>query len=337
MSKINKVFETAQKGQHYFNAWVESYISPPAWRSYWWYLTRKKTWPRGIVSPINIPSQASLANETIVTFIGHASLLIQMENLNIITDPVFSESIGPLSWLGVKRSRANGLLINDLPPIHVVLISHNHYDHLDWPSLFALKEKHTFHIFCPIGLEKSFLKRGFKCVTALKWWEHAQLNTHVSVHATPAQHWSQRGLFDKNKSLWLGFYLKSSKNENGVFFPGDTGYGPHFSEINRVLGAPSLSFLPIGAYQPSWLMEFSHMTPEEAVKAHIDLKSEWSLPIHFDTFPLGDELMGQALADLNSACNLRKVEGFKTWANGSVGVLKNGKLSLSSHSFQAPP
>lgn len=232
-----------------------------------------------------------------ITFINHASALIQFSGLNILTDPIFSERASPFSWLGPKRVRKPGLLLNELPKIHVVLISHNHYDHLDVPSIKQIWQTFRPLFIVPLGNADLIKSLGVENVLELDWWQSFAMNENQSIILTPAQHWSARGLFDKRKTLW-GSFVVTSKNLQ-VFFAGDTGYSPHFKLIRERLGAMDVSLLPIGAYKPRWFMQENHMDPKEAVKAHVDLSSKMSLGIHFNTFQLSDEAIDEPQKDLS--------------------------------------
>ena len=254
----------------------------------WKLTTQAKVWPKQVANTYQpeLPSQVE-PNEAFFTFVNHATVLIQLERGNILTDPVFSDIAGPYGWLGPKRVRPPGLALNKLPKIHTVLISHNHYDHLDLPSLQALEDKDQPLFVVPLG-NGSFLRRkGLTQVVELDWWEQHHLETGLSLSLTPAQHWSRRGLLDFCKMLWGGFLIQSPKMN--IFFAGDTGYSDHFKEIREKYGEMDVSLLPIGAYEPRWLMKDIHMNPAEAIQAHGDLGSALSIGIHFGTFRLTDE------------------------------------------------
>lgn len=218
--------------------------------------------------------------------VNHASVLIQVEGKNILTDPIYSMRTSPVSWAGPKRVREAGIKFEDLPPIDIVIISHNHYDHLDLPTLKRLKDKFdpTFYV----GLKNGELLKseGITNLVEMNWWQ-TEKNGLIDITFVPAQHWSARGLFDRFETLWGGFYLKAPMAK--IYFAGDTGYGSFFTLIKEKLGSPDLAFLPIGAYEPRWFMKNAHMNPEEAVKAHHDLESRFSVGIHLETFQLTNE------------------------------------------------
>lgn len=233
-----------------------------------------------------------------VTFINHATVLLQIGPYNLITDPVWSERVSPFKNLGPRRVRAAGVALKDLPPIHVVLLSHNHYDHLDLATLKYLEKRDHPHIVTGLGVGALLHANGIRHVSELDWWQSVQ-HQDLKVHFTPAQHFSGRGVRDRDMTLWGGLWVETAAGS--VFFAGDTGYGPHFREIARRLGQPRLALLPIGAYEPRWFMGPVHMNPEDAVRAHQDLAPEHSLAIHFNTFQLTDEGIGQPVIDLAEA------------------------------------
>ena len=281
--------------------------------SFWdvvkWKMTADRVpWPDFV--PIkNYPIRPLTSQDKgIVTFINHSTLLIQVPGLNILTDPVYSERTSPFRFLGPKRVKEPGLPFNGLPPIDIVLISHNHYDHLDLETLKQIDGKFHPLFLVPIGDEKLLLSSGIQNVKALDWWEEVRIKDTRIIFA-PAQHWSARWLWDRNQSLWGSFMIDNGVKK--IYFAGDTGYGPHFKEIKMRLGIPDLALLPIGAYLPQWFMRFHHMNPEDAVLAHIDLESKQSVGIHFGTFQLADEGIDSPILDLQSAKEKLQLSGDK--------------------------
>jgi L-ascorbate metabolism protein UlaG (beta-lactamase superfamily) len=232
--------------------------------------------------------------ETTLTWIGHASFLLQLKGVNILTDPHLTGRASPLSWIGPKRVTPPGLALEDLPVIDMVFISHNHYDHLDASTVKRLHEKQNSgrnpHFFVPLGLKIWFTRLGISKVTELDWWESTQ-SFGFTLYAVPTQHFSARTPFNKNKTLWAGWVI--AHPEFKFFFAGDTGYSPDFLEIGRRLGPFDLSALPIGAYEPRWFMKAMHINPEEAVQIHRDLNSRYSVAMHWGTFNLTDEPMDE--------------------------------------------
>ncbi len=222
-----------------------------------------------------------------ITWINHATVLIQVDGLNVLTDPIWSDRASPLSWLGPHRYHPPGIRFDDLPPIDAVLISHAHYDHLDLPTIRRLAAAHDPLFVAGLGLAPLLKSPGAKRVQTLDWWQALTLAPGLELHATPARHWANRSPFDRNRTLWAGYYLDS--RHGGVYFAGDTGMAPHFEAIRRRLGAPRVALLPIGAYEPRWFMAQQHMNPADAVAAHQQLGATQSIGIHFGTFKLTDE------------------------------------------------
>ncbi len=242
-----------------------------------------KPWPSGYVKNLGIPQISPPSDQSLlITYIGHATLLLQSKDETVITDPQFSRRASPTQLAGPSRSRLPGLSIEELPKIDKVLISHNHYDHMDLPSLKSLQKAFNPLFIMPLGNSKYLKKAGISPTIELDWWQKLE-----NITLVPAQHWSQRGLRDRNEALWGGFVCELSNKK--VFFAGDTGYGPHFNYIFNNLGPMDVSLLPIGAYEPRWFMKDQHMNPSDAVKAHLDLKSKQSIAMHFETFRLTDE------------------------------------------------
>ena len=234
--------------------------------------------------------------------INHATVLIQTEGLNIITDPVFSDRVPDIPLIGIERVRKPGIRFEDLPKIDLVLISHDHYDHMDAPTIKKLYQQN--HPMFVVGSGNAKILEGFGIpkgnIIERNWWESYQHN-NIKIHFVPAQHHSGRGLFDRKQQLWGAFLIES--NWGNIFFAGDTGYGKHFNLIKEKYGAPNLSFLPIGAYKPRWFMNKQHMNPDDAVKAHLDLRSDKSIAIHFSTFQLADNSYQDPVSDLIKAAN----------------------------------
>jgi N-acyl-phosphatidylethanolamine-hydrolysing phospholipase D len=222
------------------------------------------------------------------TWIGHAAFLVQAGGLNILTDPMFGERASPVSFAGPKRLAPPGIALKDLPKIDAVIISHNHYDHLDEDSVKALGN--TPRYFVPLGFAAWFKERGITNVQELDWWASAEMGG-LRFHAVPAQHFSSRTLFDRNEVLWSGWVIETPAGK--VYFSGCTGYAPLFQEIGKRLGPMRLSFIPIGGYSPRWFMRTMHVDPPEAVRIHQDVRSEQSVGMHWATFELTDEPLSE--------------------------------------------
>jgi N-acyl-phosphatidylethanolamine-hydrolysing phospholipase D len=228
-----------------------------------------------------------------VTWIGHATVLLRLGGLNVLTDPHFSERASPVSFAGPKRYHPPGVALADLPEIHAVVISHNHYDHLDLDSVRQLYERSggRLHFFVPLGLKAWFADLGIDTVSELDWWEQAEIRG-VRFTLTPVQHWSARGLFDRNRTLWGGWAINSP--DLHLFFVGDTGYSADFREIGRRLGPFDFAVLPIGAYEPRWFMRAQHVDPAEALRIHQDLRARQSLGVHWGAFEMADDALDAA-------------------------------------------
>jgi L-ascorbate metabolism protein UlaG (beta-lactamase superfamily) len=243
--------------------------------------------------------------EMAATFVGHSTFLLQFAGgRNVLTDPIWSERASPVSFAGPRRARPPGLALEALPPIATVLISHAHYDHLDLPTLRDLERR--FQPLFVTGLGNAGLLRGqgLSRVEELNWWQSTAA-TGLEIIFTPAQHWSARSFFGRNRALWGGFWLRTGGLQ--VFFAGDSGWGRPFGLIRERLGAPDVALLPIGAYEPRWFMREQHMNPDEAVQAHLALQATTSVAMHFGTFQLTDEAIdapGSALAASRSAHGL---------------------------------
>jgi len=260
-------------------------------------------------APMAAPDPGFLAaNRTrpTLTWIGHATFLVQVGGLNILTDPHFTARASPLQFAGPKRLMPPGLALRDLPALDVVLISHNHYDHLDDGSVRWLAKHHPKAVFVvPLGVRRWLQRRHVGNAVELDWWQRHD-GHGFSVTAVPAQHFSGRRHNDRNRTLWCGFVLEAANKK--VFFAGDTGYSKDFADIGERFGAMDLALLPIGAYEPRWFMKSMHVNPEEAVRIHRDLNSRQSVAMHWGTFRLTEEpmdepprLLAQALKDAHVA------------------------------------
>ena len=222
-----------------------------------------------------------------VTFVNHATTLLQVDGLNVLTDPIWSDRASPVSWAGPRRVRPPGLRFEDLPPIDVVLVSHAHYDHLDLPTLLRIARAFPrARFYTGLGTAALLRERHLRNVRELDWWEEVKLGA-VTLAAVPAQHFSNRGLCDRDCTLFAGYVLRGPAG--AVFFAGDTGYGPHFRAIGQRYGPLRLAILPIGAYKPEWFMGPILMSPARAVQAHDDLRAATSVAGPFGTFDLADD------------------------------------------------
>jgi L-ascorbate metabolism protein UlaG (beta-lactamase superfamily) len=266
----------------------------------WKFNSRPKPWPNWREAPALQAMNKPAASQISATWINHSTVLLRVDGLNILTDPVFSDFVGPHSWLGVKRKTPPSQTLASLPPIDVVLISHNHYDHLDAPSIKTLLTLCKPLFITPLGNAPLLKSLGCSRVVELDWWER-----YENITLTPALHWSRRTFWDTCRALWGGFVIESKSLK--IFFAGDTGYASHFKKIYEKFGPMDLSLLPIGAYAPRWFMKEAHMDPTDAAEAHIDLHSKLSLGIHFGTFRLTDEGIDDPIHDLKEALDKARI------------------------------
>lgn len=240
--------------------------------------------------------------DTSITWIGHSTFFIQYEGLNILTDPVWAKRMGFERRLG-----APGLLIEDVPPVDIILISHSHYDHMHMASIRKLYRAGTT-LIVPVGLRAKMVRKGFHNCRELKWWEHVVIG-QVKISFVPTQHWTRRTPFDTNTSHWGGFVLEphetgeagSAGAEDGtrmlppnVYFAGDSGYFAGFQEIGRRFNL-HVALMPIGAYEPEWFMTSQHVNPEEALQAFLNVGADMMIPMHYGTFRLADDTAREAL------------------------------------------
>ena len=256
-----------------------------------WQLARAgEPWPKHLPSPFPADRPPARVEGLRVSFIGHASYLFQVAGRNILVDPIFASRASPVAFAGPKRVNPPGIALADLPPIDVVLITHNHYDHLDGPLMARLWQAHQPLIVAPLGNDA--ILRGYDetmHVETRDWGESVDLGSGLTVHLVPANHWSARGVNDRRMALWCAFVLTSG---SGVHYHvGDTGFGDGriFREIRARFGPPRLATLPIGAYEPRWFMKAQHMNPADAVEAFRLLGADQALGHHWGTFRLTDE------------------------------------------------
>lgn len=260
-----------------------------------------------------------------VTWVGHATLLVQMGGVNILTDPHFTARASPVRWAGPERVVPPGIALEDLPPIDYVVISHDHYDSLDAPTIKALFRRQagartTFVV--PLKLKAWFQDIGISRVVELDWWESRE-REGISFTAVPAQHWSKRGLSSRNETLWASWVIEAPGFR--LFFCGDTGYhAPLFGEIGDRLGPFDLAAIPIGAYEPRWFMKTKHVNPEEAVRIHEDIRARRSVAIHWGTFILTDEPLDEPPRRLREALEARGIrqEAFMVLEHGETVLLE---------------
>jgi len=265
------------------------------WR---WMRTRERTaWPSAVARPASsVPPPSRVdPGRVAVTFIGHSTFLIRTASLVMITDPVFTTHAGPFGRLGPRRVRPPAVALRDLPRVDLVLLSHNHYDHMQPSSLRALGGA---SMVTTLGVGRYLRPDAARTIAELDWWEETR-SGGATITAVPAQHFSARTAWDRNASLWCGFVVRVDGLT--IYFAGDTGYGPHFAEIGERCGAIDVALLPIGAYEPRWFMQPVHMNPDEAVRAHRDARARMSVGMHFGTFQLTDEAIDEPIRALERA------------------------------------
>lgn len=260
----------------------------------------RQPWPETVPVTPAVPAARVEGERMVVTAVGHATLLIQTQGLNILTDPVWAERTSPVGFAGPKRVRAPGIRFADLPKIDVVLVSHNHYDHLDLATLKALWDRDRPLIVTPLGNAALMARVGVDAV-ARDWGQSVGVTPGISVTVERVQHWSSRWGQDRNRALWGGFSIATPAG--AIYFSGDCGYGDGsaFREAAAARGPYRLALLPVGAYEPRWFMRYQHMNPEDAVSAFRDLGAAHAVGIHWGVWQLTDEAIDASPRDLATA------------------------------------
>jgi L-ascorbate metabolism protein UlaG (beta-lactamase superfamily) len=309
-------------GRHFFNPGLRRPARGLVQVLRWRLRGERSAWPELVSDPPHPPPPDAVGPDSVaITFINHASFLIRLPGAVVLTDPIFSERCSPVTWAGPRRARAPGLALADLPRPDIVLLSHNHYDHMDFPTLRVLQAKHAPLFVTTLGNARTLRKLGI-AATELDWWQNVTAGA-LQVTATPARHFSARTPFDRNRTLWGGFMLNAGAGQ--VLFAGDSGMGPHWAEISTRLGAPDVALLPIGAYEPRWFMAAVHMDPAEAVDAHLALGARRSVAMHYGTFQLTDEAIDAPLHALDAARQAAEVDTFDTLGFGETRVYRLGQ------------
>ena len=264
-----------------------------------WRRTRQREpWPEHVEDVPLTPPPRAARDRIAVTFIGHSTFLVQVGGLCVLTDPIWSDRCSPVSFAGPRRVRPPGQRLDSLPGVDLLLITHNHYDHMDLPTLRKVRGRWQPSTATGLGNARHLAKAGIRSAVELDWWQTTEL-AGARVTYVPAQHFSARGLHDRNRSLWGGFVVEA--HGAVVYFAGDSGYCPYFAEIASRFPRIDLALLPIGAYEPRWFMRQHHVNPEEAVQAHLDLQPRRSIGMHFGTFQLTDEAIDAPISALRQA------------------------------------
>jgi L-ascorbate metabolism protein UlaG (beta-lactamase superfamily) len=306
-------------GRRFYNIGSNT-TPPPAQRSgnFWkWILSRPPNdWVWRDNNTSGAPKKCVNGSTLVVTMVNHATLLLQTEGKNILTDPIWSERASPFSFVGPKRYRHPGIAFEQLPPIDVVLISHNHYDHMDIPTLLRLQE--AFHpvVIVPIGNKTYLETRGIEHVFEYDWWEKTDLGDSIHISSVPAQHFSARAISDRNTTLWGGYVIETP--HGNTYIAGDTGYGPFVKSITERFSSMRLALIPIGAFRPEFFMGPVHVSPSEALLIAKDLHAGTMIPMHYGTFHLADDRQDEPLQELQKAIE-------KTPSSVQIVVLSNGE------------
>ncbi len=283
-----------------------------------WTMQRKReAWKEMIDADYgNAPVANPDPEKIVITFVNHSTFLIQYQGVNILTDPIWSKRTSPFQWAGPKRMRPPGIKFEDLPNIDLILISHNHYDHLDANTMKRLNKAYQPKVMCPLGVAEYIKSLGFSNAYDLDWWQEQSFD-NLNIICVPAQHFSGRGMLDRDGTLWAGFVIQ--KDSTNIYFAGDTGYDQEmFGSIGAKFGKMKVSMIPIGAYKPKWFMSPIHVSPEEGLFIHKDVNSEISIGMHYGTFPLADDGQMEPINELMELMEKMKI------ASESFILLKEG-------------
>ena len=278
---------------------------------------RRGDWPDWEEVVTDVPPKRVGSGALRVTFVNHATVLIQMDSLNILTDPVWSNRISPVRWYGPKRHRPPGIKFEDLPPIDVVLLSHNHYDHMDVPTLRRLVDAFHPRIIAGLGNAAFLARQGIPGAQDIDWWQTTSLAPGIRLSGVPAQHWSARWINDKWRTLWLGFVIEGPGGP--IYFAGDTGFGEFFTTIRDRFGPFRFAMLPIAPGRPRDAMAPRHMSAGDAVRAYQVLGVSSAMALHFGTFQQGDDAEHEPVDSLRQAVRDARPCEVRFWA------LRNGE------------
>lgn len=296
-------------GERFFNPWAK--MGAKRWRDFfrWRLLHERSLWPQ-LVGNDERPGFGDVLHRPVrATYIGHATILLQIQGQTMLTDPVFSDRASPFTKMGPRRVRKPFLPLESLPKIDVVFISHNHYDHMDMASISYLARHHQPIFITPLGNSRLIRAIAGDCpIIELDWHQTHTFESGLSVTVTPSQHWSRRSLHDINRDLWGGAIFKDAEGQS-IYFTGDSGFHQSlFEELHGRYGSPSLALIPIGAYEPRWFMQYAHMDPSEAMQVHQILKPQKSMGFHFETFQLTNEAFDAPRKTATEAMKQQKIE-----------------------------
>lgn len=291
-SATGQRLERIESSSHYKNGRFQNLIETPMYgenTSIWQSMLKfikggKNREPGTVIETVEFDYEMIPVKEVSVTWFGHSTILLQIAGKNILIDPVFSNHASPFAFTGPKAfAYSNIYHVEDLPKIDAVLISHDHYDHLDYETMRELKDK-VNKFYVPLGLGAHMERWGIpkNHITELEWWDEIEFDNELLFACVPMRHFSGRGINDRNKTLWAGWVIKS--NEHSVIHTGDSGYGDHFKQIGEKYGPFDLTMVECGQYNEGW--PYIHMTPEQTIQAHIDLNGKLLLPIHWGRFNL---------------------------------------------------
>ena len=291
-------------GERFFNPDAP----PPKERGFFTFMKlrlfeERPEWPDHVtINKIDKPPARVNGEALRVSYVGHATLLVQTRGVNILLDPIWSERASPFTIIGPKRIKRPGIAFEDLPAIDAVLVSHNHYDHLDVSTLSRLWHAKQPRMITALGNDKIIQRHDREIpVETYDWWQTTKLSQDVSLTFVPVQHWSARGLTDRNKALWTGFVIDTP--DGAIYFGADLGFGDgeQFKIIREKFPNIRFAALPIGAFKPRWFMAYSHLSPDEAVEAFKLLDAKYGLAVHFDVFQIGFEAYYEAVEVLQQA------------------------------------
>ena len=266
-----------------------------------WMIQRKQgPWMEKKESAYGAKPESIITHGVKITFVNHSTFLIQIDGKNILTDPVWSERTSPFDFVGPKRMRQPGIRFEDLPKIDYIILSHNHYDHLDINTIKKIYKAHQPKIITPLGVKLFLDNNEITTATDLDWWQEVSLSDSLSIQSVPAQHFSGRGISDRDATLWCGYIIKN--HQGNIYFAGDTGYNEFtFKEIGKRCAPISVALIPIGAFKPAWFMSPIHCSPAQAVQIHFDVNASQSIATHFGTFPLADDGEDEPTTELAEA------------------------------------